>query len=285
VLEAVIFKAISKQKKHRYASEDDFARDIGAYLANKPITIRPAKPIPFASRIRARILLAATASKKQRKRAADAKGKRFRPPLRWPTIETIRSVYDRLSIRPSLPEWKELPPDRQDWFAEQVIQALLAIPKASSREVSHPLVFNAEAIAALQEIRSLLKQIASHLNTQPGAPPPPNMASTTGWDDEDELRKIWLMLKVQQRAILKFMKDAGDRILNYRAIAMNLEWPRMPGDVRESDLISDRTVSKHCKPMECPPLSLIQKDSERSSIQPTYKGDRIVRLHSPKRPS
>jgi hypothetical protein len=66
-------------------------------------------------------------------------------------------------------------------------------------------------------------------------------------------------------------------VLTYSLIANNMEIPRLPGDDR-SEIISDRCIAKHAHIMEAPPLELIQRAGERSGIQLTAKGARLMRL-------
>jgi serine/threonine protein kinase len=285
-LEAIVFKALSKRKSDRYQSASEFARSIEAYLSNESIQTRLVKPTSFASRLKARLSFMANKPKSRQARSEKRVGLRYRIPSRWPTIKAFRALYDGLPIRHALPAWDQLTSDRQDWFAEQVIAALLAIPKASAREVSRSIVIDSKTIEMFRQMGAFFEQIADHLTSQPGAPPPPSQRGSAGWDDEDELRKIWLRLKAEQRAILRFMRENSDSVLNYKAIALNLELSRVPGDiaqVRDLELLSNRTVAKHCKPMETRPLSLIKREGERTSIRLTLKGDRIVKLHSGER--
>jgi len=280
VIEAIVMKAMAKQPEHRYQSAGEFARDIDAFLSGMPTTVGEIKSPNFMSRVVARLFSKFRQSGKQQSRTVDTGGKRFHRPSKWPTISTIKMVYETLPTRAALPDWDTLTPDRQDWFAEKIIAAALDIPKTPG-EITKSLTFDAQTVAAIQRIPTLLEQLIAVLSKPPGTPPPPNEQSSEGWDD-DELRQIWVQLAVEQRAILKLIRRAGDTVLTYKVISSNLVLPRLPGDGRRTEIISDRTVAKHCQPMEIPPLSLIRRASERSAIQLTAKGDRLVRLHSRK---
>ena len=94
---------------------------------------------------------------------------------------------------------------------------------------------------------------------------------------EEELSDLWLQLCAEQRAILRFVYRHGNSVLTYSLIADNMEIPRLPGDDR-SEIISDRTLAKHAKTLEAPPLELIRRAGERSGIQLSAKGARLMRL-------
>ena len=96
-------------------------------------------------------------------------------------------------------------------------------------------------------------------------------------DVENQLCDVWLQLSAVERAIMKFVRRAGDNVLTYALIAANMTVPRLPGDDK-SDVISDRTVAKYCHRLECPPLELVQRCGKRSGIQLTAKGARLMRL-------
>jgi hypothetical protein len=162
----------------------------------------------------------------------------------------------------------------------RAVSATLPLAKAA-RDTARSPRLDAEAAAVLHRIQALLEQLLVVLSKPPAGPPRVDASVECGWDDKDELRQIWLELSPEQRAILKFIRLRRDSVLTYLVIADNLIVPRLPGDSK-SESMSDRTVAKHCLPMLPPPLSLIRRRGDRSGIQLTDKGNRLVRLHAAK---
>jgi hypothetical protein len=103
------------------------------------------------------------------------------------------------------------------------------------------------------------------------------VSTNTIFDVDEQPGDVWLQLSAVERAIMKFVRLAGDNVLTYALIAANMTMPRLPGDDK-SDVISDRTVAKYCHRLECPPLELVQRCGKRSGIQLTAKGARLMRL-------
>jgi DNA-binding Xre family transcriptional regulator len=95
--------------------------------------------------------------------------------------------------------------------------------------------------------------------------------------NEDQPLELWFQLLAEQRAILKFVRRAGDNVLTYALIAANMTIPRLPGDDK-SEIISDRSIAKYCHILECPPWELIQRPGKRSGIQLSAKGACLMRL-------
>jgi len=100
--------------------------------------------------------------------------------------------------------------------------------------------------------------------------------------DQESLRDLWFHLTPEQQAILRFVCRRQNCVLTYAAIAENITVPRMSDDDRNIDRlidICDRTVAKHCHPMEQPELGLLRRLGKRKGVQITPKGDRLVRMH------
>ena len=139
-------------------------------------------------------------------------------------------------------------------------------------------IFNAEAVALLSRISQALEQLLAIYKPMAGLNPVDHSAPQAG-SDEGDLRRVWLQLSPEERAILEFCRLKDNHLLTYLLIAEGVVVPRLPGSMRR-EVMSERTVAKHCHAMERPPLALIQRLGERRGVRLTAKGDRLVRLYA-----